>query len=48
MSLRPGAAGAAYTVDEVFRHLWKVIVDDVGYVVYVQAARGDVVATRTW
>ena len=41
-SLRPGAAGAAYPVDEVFRHLRQIVVDDVGDVVHVQAARGDV------
>src|SRR5579872_1527452 len=41
-ALGSGASGAAYAVDEVFRHLGYVVVDDVSNVVTMQAARGDV------
>src|SRR6202158_2952 len=37
-----GTTGAADTVDEVFRHLGQIVVDDVGDVVAMQAARSDV------
>ncbi len=42
VALQTGAAGATDAVDEVFRHLGQVVVDDVGYIVHVQAARSDV------
>ena len=41
-ALRSGAAGAADAVNEVLGHLRQVVVDDVGDVVDVQAARSDV------
>ena len=41
-ALRTGAPGAAYAVDEIFRHLRQVVVDDMRHVVHVDAARGDI------
>ena len=37
-----GSASAAYSVDEIFSDLWEVEVDDVGDVVDVDTARGQV------
>ena len=42
VALRSGAASSSYAVNEVLSHLRQVIVDHVGDVIHVQAARGDI------